>query len=73
MIAHIFHGLTEAHCSLVYTNFFRNCFLCILNCVLSSCNQCNRGAMEIERIVASGGSLLREDCNEYIAAGCDNG
>jgi len=57
-------------CSLVYTNFFRNRFLnCarFLNCVLSV--QCNCGAMEIERIVAPGGSLLREDRNEYIAAG----
>jgi len=29
--------------------------------------------MEIERIVAPGGSLLREDCDKYIAAGCDSG
>ena len=28
--------------------------------------------MEIERIVASGGSLLLEDRDEYIAAGCDS-
>jgi len=29
--------------------------------------------MEIERIVAPGGSLLREDRDEYIAVGCDSG
>jgi len=29
--------------------------------------------MEIERIVAPGGSLLREDRDEYIATGCDSG
>ena len=29
--------------------------------------------MEIERIVTPDGSLLREDRNEYIAAGCDSG
>jgi len=28
--------------------------------------------MEIERIVAPGGSLLHENPNEYIAAGCDS-
>ena len=28
--------------------------------------------MEIERIVAPGESLLREDRDEYIAAGCGN-
>ena len=28
--------------------------------------------MEIEQIVAPGGSLLREDCDEYIAADCDS-
>jgi len=35
--------------------------------------QYNRKVMEIERIVASDGSLFREDCDEYIVTDCDSG
>jgi len=65
MIVHILHGLTEYR----VINSFIQIFFEIVFCARSKLCivQCNCRTMEIKRIVAPGGSLLREDRNKYIA------